>query len=249
MDKLVLPNVRKLFIPDPGYTMYDGDLKGADAQVVAWEAEDEDLKSAFRAGIDVHVKNAEDMLGTKFTSLPLGSHARDKMRQDNKVAVHATNYGGQPRGLASRLGWLVHDMERWQARWFSLHPGIKTNFHGKVRRALEKNRTVTNVYGFRRVYFDRIDESFTEALAWIPQSVVALTTYYGAFQLEEKFPQVELYLQTHDSITWQVPFARSIPFQEMARTLVVHTPYSDPLYIPWDIKGGTKSWGELEKLK
>ena len=49
-----LPNVRKLFITDPGYVMYEADLKGADAQVVAWEAEDDDLKAAFRAGVDIH---------------------------------------------------------------------------------------------------------------------------------------------------------------------------------------------------
>lgn len=248
-EKLVLPNIRKLFIPDPGYTMYDGDLKGADAQVVAWEAEDDDLKAAFRAGLDVHSKNAEDMLGTAFTSLPAGSDARKKIRQENKVLVHATNYGGTARGLAPRVGKLVIEIERWQHRWFSLHPGIKKNFHGKIRSSLEHNRTVTNPYGFRRVYFDRIDESFTEALAWIPQSVVALTTYYGALQLEAKFPQVEIYLQTHDSITWQVPHSKSIPASEMMEALRVRTPYDDPLFIPWDLKGGTKSWGELEKLK
>lgn len=75
-EKLVLPNVRKLIIPDPGYAIYEADLAGADAQVVAWEAEDDDLKSAFRAGLDVHSKNAEDMWGTEFTRLPIGSHAR-----------------------------------------------------------------------------------------------------------------------------------------------------------------------------
>lgn len=75
---LVLPNVRKLFIPDPGYTIYEADLRGADAMVVAWEADDEDLKDAFRRGLDVHAKNAEDMLGSLFTHAV--GHARDKIR-------------------------------------------------------------------------------------------------------------------------------------------------------------------------
>ena len=56
-----LPNVRELFLPDPDHVMFECDLKGADAQVVAWEADDEDLKAAFRAGIDVHSKNAKDI--------------------------------------------------------------------------------------------------------------------------------------------------------------------------------------------
>ena len=54
---IALPNVRKIFIPDPGYLIGEVDLSGAEAQVVAWAAGDEDLKKAFRAGINVHIKN------------------------------------------------------------------------------------------------------------------------------------------------------------------------------------------------
>src|SRR5215213_5100571 len=65
-----LPNIRKLFIPDPGYTIFDCDLSGADAQVVAWEAEDEDLKAAFKKGLKIHAKNAEDIFKEEFLSAP-----------------------------------------------------------------------------------------------------------------------------------------------------------------------------------
>src|SRR5262245_16876584 len=153
---MVLPNVRKLFIPDPGYTIYEADLRGADAMVVAWEADDDDLKNAFRSGLDVHSKNAEDMLGSVFTKS--SGHTRDKMRQDNKVAVHASNYGASARTVAISLGWTIHQGEQWQRRWFSIHPKIKTNFHGKVQQCLDLNRTVYNAFGARRVYFDRIDQ-------------------------------------------------------------------------------------------
>ena len=43
-QSIPLPNIRKIFIPDPVYILIDSDLAGADAQVVAWEADDEDLK-------------------------------------------------------------------------------------------------------------------------------------------------------------------------------------------------------------
>lgn len=249
MRKLVLPNVRKLFIPDAGYVMFEGDLKGADAQVVAWEAEDEDLKNAFRSGMDVHVKNAEDMWGKEFTKLPIGSHARDKKRQQNKVAVHLTNYGGTARTLAITQGWLVHEADKFQKRWFSLHPGIKTNFQGRIWSALQTTRTIYNAYGFRMIYFDRPDSCFGQALAWPPQSTVAITCNMGFFQLEEKFPQVEPLLQNHDAMTFQFPIQNCPPVKVIRETLLVKTPYADPLFIPWDLKMGTKSWGELEKPK
>ena len=242
-----LPNVRKLFIPDPGYVWFEGDLKGADAQVVAWEAEDEDLKAGFRAGIDIHAKNAEDMWGSSFTSLPVGSHARDAKRQECKHTVHGCNYGCTPRTTAIQRGWTVHEAERFHNRWFSLHPGIKKNFHSKVERWLQKNNTIQNAFGYKCIFFDRPDNNFTQALAWIPQSTVALNSYFGFFQLEDRWPEVEPLVQVHDSMCWQWKKEHVPAVDDILETLKVKTPYDDPLYIPWDLKSGEKSWGELKK--
>jgi len=246
-EKLVLPNVRKLIIPDPGYEIYEADLAGADAQVVAWEAEDEDLKRAFRAGLDVHSKNAEDMWGTTFTHLT--GHARYAKRQQNKVAVHLTNYGGTSRTLAISQGWTVHEADRFQKKWFSLHPGIRSNFHNRIDRALNTTKTVVNSFGFRRPYFDRPQQCFAEALAWIPQSTVALNTYLGAFQLEEQIPEVLILLQVHDSLVFQLPQGTSRTSKDIKSALKVKTPYSDPLYIPWSLKRSASSWGECEEIE
>lgn len=246
-EKLILPNVRKLIIPDPGYEIYEADLAGADAQVVAWEAEDADLKLAFRKGLDVHSKNAEDMWGSGFTSL--SGHARHTKRQQNKVAVHLTNYGGTARTLAISQGWLVSEAERFQRKWFGLHPGIKVNFHGRVERNLNTTKIVTNPFGFRRPYFGRPRECFTEALAWIPQSTVALNTYLGAFQLEERIPEVVILLQVHDSLVFQLPVGTARTSKEICDALSVVTPYVDPLRIPWGLKKSAKSWGEAEAVE
>lgn len=248
-QKLVLPNVRKLIIPDPGYEIYEADLAGADAQVVAWEAEDEDLKAAFRAGLKIHAKNAEDMWGAEYTKLPIDSHARYAKTQQNKVAVHLTNYGGTSRTLAISQGWTVHEADRFQKKWFSLHPGIKTNFHGKIERELNTTKIITNIFGFQRPYFDRPAQCFTEALAWKPQSVVAINTYLGAFQLEERVPEVEILLQVHDSLVFQLPIRTTYTPITLREALKVKTPYADPLYIPWGLAKSAKSWGECEEIE
>lgn len=248
-EKLVLPNVRKLIIPDPGYEIYEADLSGADAQVVAWEAEDDDLKNAFRAGLDVHVKNAEDMWGSAFTCLDPSSHAWYKKRQECKHTVHGCNYGCTPRTTAIQRGWTVHEADRFHRRWFSLHPGIKTNFHQRTERLLNESKTVRNVFGFRRPYFDRPAQCFTEALAWIPQSTVALNTYLGAFQLEERIPEVVILLQVHDSLVFQLPRGTPRTPSEIRSALRVETPYADPLYIPWGLSKSAKSWGEVASIE
>lgn len=243
--------------------MFEADLRGADAQVVAWEAEDEDLKAAFRAGVDIHAHNAEAMWGSEFTKLQEGTHARDHKRQECKHTVHGVDYGCTPRTTAIQRGWTVHESDRFHKRWFSLHPGIP-RWHDRVRKDLTTTRSITNKFGFRRVFFDRIDNCFTEALAWIPQSTVALNTYKGTLQLEQKYWSYQLrrgwspsrpehleglLLQTHDSINFQFLLGKAPSHLELRKVLEVSIPYPDPLIIPWDLKQSTRSWGEMEKCK
>ena len=56
-----LPNVRRLFVPDKGYMLFEADLSGADGQVVAWEANDQELKQWLRDGTNMHMKHATEV--------------------------------------------------------------------------------------------------------------------------------------------------------------------------------------------
>ena len=263
LDNIVLPNVRKMFLTDPGFVQFEADLKGADAWVVIYEAEDEELKRVMKSGIDLHAHNAEAMWGTKFTSLPPGSHARDDLRQSCKHTIHGIHYGCTPRTTAIQRGWTVAEAERFHNRWLGLHPGIR-RFHDRIRDSLSSTRTIYNKFGFRRVLYDRPDNCFTEALAWIPQSTVALCTYHGALQLEKRYwphqqergwaPRTNrdkegIILQTHDSVNFQFVAIEAPTPAEIKRDLSIVVPYDDPLTIPWDLKKSTKSWGEMEKCK
>src|SRR5262245_39155415 len=256
---ITLPNVRKLFRADPGFVMFEADLKGADAQVVAWEAEDDDLKAAFRANVDIHIHNAEAMWGNEFTKLEEHSYARRQKRQECKHTVHGINYGCSPRTTAIQRGWTVKEAERFHTRWLEIHPGIR-RWHNRIKADLGRNRTITNAFGFRRVFFERLDGCFTEALAWVPQSTVAINTFHGAFQLENRYWPAHvgqsavfsldgLLLQTHDSLNFQFRASEAPEAAEIKQTLLVKTPYDDPLYIPWDLKRSDKSWGEMESVE
>jgi DNA polymerase-1 len=243
-----MPNIRKMFIPDAGMTIFDVDLAGADAQVVAYEAEDLDLIDAFRKGLDVHSKNAEDLWGSAFTQLAGDKHngPKSKRRTQTKIAVHATNYGGSARTIAKVLGWTVREAEGFQRRWFSLHPGVKTNFHGRIESDLQRTRMVVNRFGNRRVYFDRIDSVFTEALAWVPQSTVAEVSFRGGLALESTFPFVEMLLQVHDSLVFQVPSEHEHRIEEFKTALAYPIPYAVPLTIQWGVARSRVSWGDCE---
>lgn len=245
----LLPNIKRLFIPDPGMILLDCDLAGADAQIVAWEAEDEDLKDAFRRGLKLHKKNAADMWGEAFTSLDETSPQYKRRYDEIKKSVHATNYLSSARTLAITLGWTIAEAEDFQRRWFTLHPGIKDSFHKGIYDELRRSRSVTNKFGFRIYYFDRIDSVFSEAVAWKPQSTVANTCFKGALQVRAALPWAQFLLQVHDSLVMQIPRKR-LPDILMIRDHLLNTiPYDDPLTIQWGLGISDKSWGECTKME
>ena len=253
---IALPNVRKIFIPDPGYLIGEVDLSGAEAQVVAWAAGDEDLKKAFRAGINVHIKNARDVFpdrvkgwsdeAIKATSHPGGVYFIAKR------CVHATHNGGKPQGLARDIGITVQEATKFQKTWFGLHPRILAHqqyiqdcLHGRI----ENNppRTIINQFGYRITFFDRIENVFTEALTWVQQSTVGICCFKGGLALRANLPWVKLLLQVHDSLVFQIPKEKLNDIHEIYK--VVHSiviPYPDPLCIPWKLKLSAKSWGDAE---
>jgi len=231
-----LPNIRKLFLPDPGFVICDCDLAQADAQVVAWEANDEALKEIFRdPNLNMHTENAKAIFGT----------CTDKQYKRAKAGVHLTNYGGKARTCAGARGITIHEAERFQKTWFAAHPGIK-EWHRSVEYSLATERCVRNKFGNMRYYFDRVEALLPQALAWIPQSTVALVIDRGLVALDESLPDVQVLMQVHDSIVMQFRnevYPAILP--KIKAALEVTIPYDDPLVIPTSADISRKSWGDV----
>lgn len=235
----VLPNLRRMFLPDPGYILLDCDLMRADLQVVAWEAGDEDLKAALRAGEDMHNVNAAAIFGPGFSPLN---------RWTAKQGVHAANYGVKERTLATTLGTTVHEASRFLTRWFQAHPKI-SEWQLRVQRQLDATRIIKNVWGFRRVYTGRLDGVLPQALAWIGQSTVAITTNKAWSQLSQRIPWAQVLLQVHDSLVLQIPESRWAERKEIYQKMLMEIPFKDPLIIDVDLKASPVSWGDVKPAK
>ncbi|MFQ5742006.1 MAG: DNA polymerase [Acidobacteriota bacterium] len=250
-----LPNIRRFFVPDAGYIIAECDLTGAEAQVVAWDAGDEDLKAAFRAGVNVHIKNARDVFPEKVRGWSdeaiKATDYTGGLYNNCKKCVHATHNGGRPAGLARQIGIPVVEAENFQKIWFGLHPAIEAR-HDYILACLQGRvegnppRTIINRFGYRITFFDRIDNVFTEALTWIQQSTVALVCAKGGINVDEQISWAQLLLQVHDSLVLQYPISRHGSRGEIRDALEVVVPYDDPLIIPWGLKTSRKSWGDAE---
>src|SRR6266480_394418 len=183
-DGFSIPNLRRLFIPDSGFTFFDMDLDRADLQVVVWESEDEELKHMLRAGADIHTENAK---------LLFGPNATKHQREFAKVFIHGTNYGGSPRTMAMHTGVSVAEAARMQQRWFEAHPGIR-RWQVRTETQLRSKRIIENKFGYKWYVFDRVESLLGEALAWIPQSTVAITINKIWYRVYAEAPEIQVLL-------------------------------------------------------
>lgn len=240
-----LPNVRRLLVPDPGYIICDCDLSGADAQVVAWDSDAKRLKELFKSGVKIHDANARDMWGSQYVN---ADHRRkEKMYKEIKAFTHASNYGAHPKTIAHILGWTIHEAEIFQRRWFQLNPEIK-RWHQRIMRDLEETSGVENAFGFRITFMERVDSIFPEALAWIPQSTIAILCAEAATRIEELIEPLQVLIQVHDSIVFQIPRNQMELLTKCKKILHLPVPYSDPLTIPWELSTSLTSWGDCKKI-
>ena len=258
-DYIKLPNIRKLFIPDEGYTFFDMDLDRADLQVVVWEANDSDLKKALRLGLDMHCFSAVDIFDIKgiphdelAESHPNYRDHRAKIgearRGKAKAGVHATNYGVGDNKLATALGITRHEAGTFRAKWFGAHPGIR-KWHIRVEQSVATSGYLENKFGARLYNFGRFN--LPEFLAWGPQSTVAGVINRALVAIDRAYQSgmcsTQLLIQVHDSLAGQFPSGLIDTEIPLLRKLAeVPIPYDEPLIIPVGFKTSPISWGDCK---
>lgn len=254
-DPYSYPNIRAMFIPDPGFTFFNGDLDRADLQVVVAEADDAMLKAALKLGVDVHLMNAYVLQNTKVPDLLelVKTHPKYEqwaepmfhLREFSKVFCHGTNYGGQPKTMSAGTGWTIREVERAQGIWFGAHPGIK-RWHERVRDQITRRRYIENRFGFRWYIFDRVDAILPEAIAWVPQSTVSVVINKIWIKLYKEVPEAQVLLQVHDSLAGQFDSGLPETAKRIEQAAKVVVPYEDPLVIPFSVETSTVSWGDCK---
>lgn len=251
------PPVRNIFIPDPGWVWFDIDLAGADAQVVAWDANDEDLKTAFRNKVKIHVKNGSDIWGKDVMFSKDAGGKTEPYYTRVKRGVHLSNYGGQVPTLARKCDMSTGEATSFQKTWFGLHPPL-LEWHERTMFEIQTTGRTENKFGYSIDWFDRPSlEVWRKALAWKPQSTIAHVTEEAMILLDEECENnphfskgFRFTMQVHDSLDFIVKYdyvpAVMPRVHQLLHSIVI--PYDDPLIIPWGIKRSRTSWGECTDI-
>ncbi len=218
----------KYLVADEGYVAYSFDLSQIENRIVAYVGRVIEMIEAFESGQDVHSLTAGLMFGKPPSEVTRDDHTCDlgdgthSERFWGKKANHSLNYDISFREFA-----LVNEMTEKEAklittRYHQVYPGVRSNFHAMVQRQLGQSRTLTNLFGRRRLFLNQWGRDlFKEAYAHIPQSTTADKIneqginfiYYN----QSQFAPVELLRQVHDDIGFQIPVA--LPWLEHAKIL------------------------------
>jgi DNA polymerase-1 len=253
--KARFPNVREIFVPDPGYILCASDLDRADLQVVAWDSGCTLLKQLLKEGLDVHLYNAGHAYNLDISldrlrdpaEVDLLSVQYKRERNLAKAGGHATNYLVHAATLATHLGVTEPEAQAFIDNHFARYPEIR-DWHKRVWHEILTEQCTRNAFGFVSRYFDRITEkTLGEAVAWIPQSTVGLIINKAWERMDHLVPAAEVLLQVHDELIYQVPedsLAELKPALKESFQVVV--PYEDPLIIPAGLKTSSRSWAHVK---
>ncbi len=163
-----------MLIAGAGKTLLSFDLAQAEAWIVAYLANDFNMKDALKNS-DIHKLTASVIFDKLLAEITKNE------RYIGKRCNHALNYRMGPFQMATTINKdsdkepyvTVSNSEakRWRDKYHEFY-NIKT-WWAEIEDDLRRSRTLTTPYGFQRTFYNRWDDDlFKEATAFIPQSTV-----------------------------------------------------------------------------
>ena len=211
----ITPELRRIFIADPGKKLIHFDQKQAESVVVGLILSalgDDRYLRAFQSG-DLHTtvakmiwpgevhdkKSAEKIFYRHFS-----------YRDMAKRGGHLSNYRGKPKRMSEALKLPLDLCENFQYIYYKAF-GLE-KFHSYISKELQLHQSLITPLGMQRHFFGNPydDEILKEAIAFIPQSTVGQITSIVAHRAWLKEPRLEPLTHDHDGFTWQFPDDRRL---------------------------------------
>lgn len=123
--------VRRAFIPEPGWVLLDADYSQIELRVVAALARDPVLLGAFAAGEDIHRRTAAEVLGLSLAQVS------PEQRSQAKAVNFGLLYGQGAFALSRQLRISQREAKAFIERYFERMPAVAAWIEGAKARALE----------------------------------------------------------------------------------------------------------------
>ena len=213
-------SLRDLYIPDPGYVMFQADGQSAESFIVGWLSGDELMRQILTEH-RIYTKGGPDKVmmheqtGAIVTGLEKSEIVGD-FRDLAKRVGHAFNYGMAPKKCAETVNNMLPQLpfndiaaEQAMTRLANAFWGVTTWRQDTKRKVLE-TRTLHNIFGYPRIFFGRLDDNlYREAYAHVPQSSVGVWMNQSLILLRHEHgfgkdrDDMQILCQVHDSVVGQ----------------------------------------------
>lgn len=212
--------IREAFVPDDGNALVAGDYSQMELRILAHYSRDERMLDAFARGDDLHARTAALLFG------------KTEVSKDERATAKMVNfgivYGVTAQGLWRNLKAANPDVTEQECagyieRYYATFPGVRA-FLDETRRALQRDKFVTNWYGRRR-RFSYIDgRSIRQAQNFVIQGTAADMAKSAMTRIAGRLPAgADIIAQIHDEILVEcrredADAVRQIVKEEMERT-------------------------------
>lgn len=225
----VTEELRRVFIPDPGFKLYGIDKSQSEARDVGWFCGvvlgDWSYLDACESG-DLHTYVTRllypewDWTGDLKRDRQLAERRFYRLftfRDASKRLGHGTNYLGKPEELSKQIHIPLHLVKEFQTRYFAAFSCIQ-RMHAWVTSFIQRNRYLINSFGRRRDFFDHPDSNDTikGAVAFMFQSATGDALNLGLYRLWKHYgTEVQILSQLHDAVYFQYPISTEREEQDM----------------------------------
>lgn len=201
--------IRKMFIPKPGYVLVDADYSQIELRVLAHIANDEAMRRAFINGLDIHTATASQVFGVSAEAVtPL-------QRRHAKAVNFGIVYGISEFSLAEDIGVSRYQAKDYIESYLNNYRGVRTYMREVVENARNIGYTQT-LYGRKRSIPELKSSNFNirqgaERIALntpiqgTAADIIKLAMVRVDKALQENFPNAKLILQVHDELIVECP--------------------------------------------
>ncbi len=201
--------IRKMFIPKPGYVLVDADYSQIELRVLAHIADDETMLEAFRTGMDIHTATASQVFNVP------AEQVTALQRRHAKAVNFGIVYGISEFSLAEDIGVSRYEAKSYIDSYLENYRGVKAYMKKVVDDAREQGYTQT-LYGRRRNIPELKSTNFNirqgaERIALntpiqgSAADLIKLAMIHVDKALSEQFPEARLLLQVHDELIVECP--------------------------------------------
>lgn len=200
--------IRTAFIAAPGKTLLCADYSQIELRLVAEMAGIEQLKQAFRDGIDIHSKTASEVFGT-----PIDAVSREE-RRAAKAINFGIIYGISAFGLARQLGTENHVASTYIKSYMERFPELRTYMDSTKQFAKEHGYVltlqgrqcwmpgITSKNAAERAFAER--QAINAPLQGTAADIVKLAMIAVDKLIRDQNLPAQLLLQVHDELVLEV---------------------------------------------